>query len=168
MAGNTSGGYFRVVVFLRASGSDSFSSMLTSFLCFFTAMSSYLYIVKYELPIVIQAFTGSSGWVAWVFYPVARKHFSTLATVTSTHDWREAVVRCIINALDVMALGQWRRAEVLKVSWRGEGPGDGRGSAAQRELLKGALRGARWARCDPARRFEKLMLLCAHSSALFE
>lgn len=30
--------------------------------CFFlTAMSSYLYIVKYELPIVIQAFTGTNN-----------------------------------------------------------------------------------------------------------
>lgn len=27
----------------------------------FTAMSSYLYIVKYELPIVIQSFVGASN-----------------------------------------------------------------------------------------------------------
>lgn len=38
-------------------------SQLLFFLLFspFAAMSSYLYIVKYELPIVIQAFLGSSS-----------------------------------------------------------------------------------------------------------
>lgn len=35
--------------------------MAVFFFSLFLAMSSYLYIVKYELPIVIQAFMGNSN-----------------------------------------------------------------------------------------------------------
>lgn len=36
-------------------------NILTAVVFVFSAMSSYLYIVKYELPIVIQAFMGANN-----------------------------------------------------------------------------------------------------------
>lgn len=49
----------------------------------FPAMSSYLYIVKYELPIVIQAFLGNSnGWVARYLHSSSQTQMRAFPGVT--------------------------------------------------------------------------------------
>lgn len=58
---HTSRGYFRIS-FVHMARLLLQARVLTSLFClFFAAMSSYLYIVKYELPIVIQSFVGNSN-----------------------------------------------------------------------------------------------------------
>ena len=61
----------------------------------FTAMSSYLYIVKYELPIVIESFMGvSTGWVAkyWISFQTQKTHLIT-------HRSRKVENKCVWDPL---------------------------------------------------------------------